>query len=335
MSELRQNMVTKEWVIIASERSKRPEEFHEDSRPLTADRPEHDDECPFCPGNEDPGTEILRKPQTGPWQIRVVKNKYPALSLEGKREKIFDGVNRRISGVGYHEVIIGSPRHNTCPALESQQEIVLMLETFRERGRKISLDPRVQQIVYFENHGPTAGSSIVHPHTQLIGLPIISYDSRARIEEARRYFEDTGRCVHCMTLEEELRAKSRIITESEHFVAFIPYASLSPFHMWIVPRRHEASFLNAGDDEMMDLGRTVRKITRKLYYGLQDPDYNYIIRSAPLRDVFQEYLHWYLTFVPRVSRSAGFELGSGMFINPTLPEESAAFIRSIPEFGTA
>jgi UDPglucose--hexose-1-phosphate uridylyltransferase len=333
MSELRQNMVTKEWVIIASERAKRPDEFHEESRPLTGDRPTHDPSCPFCPGNEALNAEVMRRPSGGEWQIRVIRNKYPTLSLEGKREKIFDGVNRKISGVGYHEVLIESPRHNTCPALESAAEITQLLETFRDRGRDISHDPRIQQIVYFKNHGISAGSSLVHPHTQLIGLPIISYDSRARIEEARRYYEDTGRCVYCMTVEEELRAKSRIIAESEHFVVFIPYASFSPFHMWIVPRRHEASYLNTTDSELADMGGVLRKIARKLYYGLKDPDYNYIIRSVPLRDVSADSVHWYLTIVPRVSKTAGFEMGSGMFINPTIPEESAAFLRSVPDFG--
>jgi UDPglucose--hexose-1-phosphate uridylyltransferase len=206
-----------------------------------------------------------------------------------------------------------------------------MLHTFRRRGRQIADDSRIEHIVYFRNHGLRAGTSLVHPHTQLIGLPVVSHDSRARIEEARRYFDDTGCCCYCAALASELDARSRIIVESMHFVAFIPYASSSPFHTWIVPRRHDPNFLSATDEQLSDLGNVMRRVLRKLYLGLRDPDYNYIIRSAPLRDVNQEYLHWYVTIVPRLSQAAGFELGSGMFINPTVPEESAGFLRSVKE----
>lgn len=331
MSELRQNMVTKEWVIIATERAKRPEEFTAEPRPLSVERPEREATCPFCPGNENLGVELLRIPDRGPWQIRVLRNKYPALSFEGERERSFDGVHRRMSGVGYHEVLIESPRHNTCPAVETPEEISMMLETFKRRGRQIAEDPRIEHLIWFKNHGIGAGTSLVHPHTQLIGLPVVSHDSRARIEEARRFFDDTGRCVYCRMLEDELQAAKRVIVEGVHFVAFIPYASFSPFHMWVLPRRHEASFLNTTSEELNDLGQVLRSVLRKLYVGLRDPDYNYVVRSAPLRDVEHEYLHWYLTIVPRVSKTAGFELGSGMFINPTLPEESAAFLRSVRE----
>jgi len=331
MSELRQNMATKEWVIIATERARRPEDFNTEPRLLTGERPAREATCVFCPGNEDIALEVLRIPDRGPWQIRALRNKYPALNFTGERQRSFDGVHRRMTGVGYHEVLIESPQHNTCPGLETPDEISMMLSAFKHRGKQIAEDSRVEQIIYFKNHGIRAGTSLVHPHTQLIGLPIVSQDSRARIEEARRFFEDTGRCVHCKMLEDELQAASRIVVEGVHFVAFIPFASSSPFHMWVVPRRHEQSFLNTNDEELADMGGVVRRVMRKMYVGLRDPDYNYIIRSAPLRDVEQEYLHWYLTIVPRLSHSAGFELGSGMFINPTLPEESAAYLRSVKE----
>ncbi len=331
MSELRQNMVTKDWVIIASERKKRPEEFTAEPRVLTGQRPPHEPTCPFCPGNEEPELEILRVPKSGPWQMRAVRNKYPALSSEGERDRTFDGVHRRMSGVGYHEVLIESPVHNTCPALETPEQITAMLELFRDRGRYIAQDSRIEHLIYFENHGLRAGTSMVHPHTQMIGLPMVPNDIRARIEEARRYMDDTGRCVFCKMLEDELQAATRVILQGTHFVAFIPYAPFSPFHMWVVPRRHETSFLDATYVELADLGQLLHRVLRKLYVGLNDPDYNYIIRSAPLRDRSQEFLHWYLTIVPRVSLAAGFELGSGMFINPTLPEESAAFLRSVNE----
>jgi len=331
MPELRQNIATKEWVILATERAKRPEEFVQPQRPLTEDRPEREESCPFCPGNEELELEIMRIPEHGPWQLRVMRNKYPALQIEGERMRTFEGVHRQITGVGYHEVLIESPLHNTCPALESAIEVSLMLEAFKIRGREIAQDPRIEQIIYFKNHGDHAGTSLVHPHTQLIGLPIVPYSIRARTEEARRYFDDTGRCVLCHMLSDELQEYQRVVAKSKYFAAFIPYAALSPFHIWVLPHRHESSFLNASAHELADLGNLMRQVLHKLYVGLRDPDYNYVIRSATLRDLGTEYLHWYVTIVPRVTRSAGFELGSGMFINVAWPEMSAAFLREVDE----
>jgi UDPglucose--hexose-1-phosphate uridylyltransferase len=332
MPEMRQNIATKEWVIISTERAKRPEEFVQPPRLLTQDRPEWEADCPFCPGNEELDLEVMRIPEHGPWQLRVVRNKYPALQREGERMRTFDGVHRQISGVGYHEVLIETPRHNTCPALESAAEVALLLETFKIRGSEIARDPRIEQIIFFENHGEHAGTSLAHPHTQLIGLPIVPYSIRARTEEARRYFDDTGRCVLCHMLDDELKDGRRLVAKSEHFVAFLPYAALSPFHTWILPRRHGSSFLNVTTHEVADLGQLLHHVLHKLYMGLRDPDYNYVIRSAPLRDPGTEYLHWYVTIIPRVTHSAGFELGSGMFINTGLPETSAAFLRAV-EYG--
>jgi UDPglucose--hexose-1-phosphate uridylyltransferase len=331
MPELRQNIASKEWVVIATERATRPEELAQPPRPTTENRPKWEEGCPFCPGNEELDLEVMRIPERDPWQLRVVRNKYPALQLEGERMRIFEGVHRQISGVGYHEVLVESPLHNTCPALESAIEVSLMLEAFKIRGREIAQDQRIEQIIYFKNHGDRAGTSLVHPHTQLIGLPIVPYSIRARAEEARRYFDDTGRCVLCHMLSEELKDGQRVVAMSKFFAAFIPYAALSPFHIWILPRRHESNYLNATAHELADLGGLMRTVLRKLYVGLRDPDHNYVIRSAPLHDLGPEYLHWYVTIVPRVTRSAGFELGSGMFINVALPETSAAFLREVDD----
>lgn len=333
MPELRQNIATKEWVIIATERAKRPEDFVQPHRPLTEHRPEWDADCPFCPGNEELELEVMRIPEHGPWHLRVLRNKYPALQREGERVRSFDGVHRQISGVGYHEVLVEAPRHNTCPALETATEVTLMLEAFKIRGKEIASDPRIEQIVFFKNHGEDAGTSLAHPHTQLIGLPIVPYHIRARTEEARRYFDDTGRCVLCHMLSDELDDGHRLVAQNKYFVAFIPYAALSPFHIWILPRDHGSNFLNVTSYELTDLGQLLRQVLHKIYVGLRDPDYNYVIRSAPIHDPGTEYLHWYVSVIPRVTQSAGFELGSGMFINTALPETSAAFLRAVDDQG--
>ena len=331
MSELRQNMATRDWVVVASARAKRPDDYASEKRELTGDRPERDPDCPFCPGNEEPALEIGRVPETGPWQVRVVRNKYPALTPAGEPVRTAEGVHRCISGVGYHEVVIESPRHNTCLALETPEDVALFLSVFQGRARTLADDARVEHVICFKNHGETAGTSLVHPHAQLVALPVVPHEIRVRAEEARRHFDDNGSCVFCDMLADEVEDGSRVIVESEHFVAFVPFAAPSPFRTWVLPRRHESSFLRATNAELADLAGVLRRVLKKIYVGLSDPDYNYVIRSASVQDQDQDYLHWYVSIIPRVARTAGFELGSGMYINPALPEANADFLRSVRE----
>lgn len=329
MPELRQNIATREWVIIATERAKRPAQFVQPPKDRIEDRPVYDSECPFCPGNEEHDLERLCLPAVGPWQTRVVANRYPALQEDGPRERRFDGVHRTINGVGYHEVVVESRLHNTCPALESAVDVMRTIQAFQQRGQTISTDLRIEQVVYFKNHGRRAGASLAHPHAQIVALPVVPNDIRVRIQEARRNYDDHGECVYCRMRFEEEQQQQRIVVNSDYFTAFIPYAAYSPFHMWIVPHTHRASFLDASAIEIADLGYVLRTVLRKLYLGLNDPDYNYVLRSCPERERSTTSLHWYVSLVPHVTRLAGFEMGSGMFINSALPEESAAFLRAI------
>ena len=206
MPELRQNLATKEWVVIATERAKRPHELSTGpARTLTHERPSFVPNCPFCPGNEHetPG-EILRWPAEGPWRLRVFPNKFAALNRKGARVHCLDGLHRKLSGVGFHEVLIESPLHNTTPALQSVEDLTLTLKAFQTRGREIMDDPRVEQIFYFKNHGASAGTSLEHPHCQLLALPMVPYDVRRRIDELRRTFDDDGVCPICQMIEMEL-----------------------------------------------------------------------------------------------------------------------------------
>lgn len=330
MAELRQNMVTKEWVIIANERAKRPVDYIESkNRATTETQPLYDASCPFCPGNEELDLEIERFPPNGNWQTRAVYNRYPALSKEGDLTRTFNGVHRSISGVGHHEIVVESPRHNTTLPLMKSEEIKFLLETFYNRGWGIRKDARIEQVIYFKNHGERAGASLKHPHSQIIGLPVVPNNIRHRIDEARRYFDDTGTCAYCTMMQDELKNQERLVEVSDHFVAFVLYAAPSPFHTWIIPRKHSVSFLYSQPEEFKDLSHLLRKVLRRLYIGLRDPAYNLIIRSAPVKEISNDYLHWYITIIPRLSRTAGFELGSGIFINPAIPEESAAFLRDV------
>ncbi len=329
MSEIRLNAITRDWVIIATERSKRPDEFAS-AFTKAIEMPQYRSDCPFCLGNElITGPESLRISDGNSWRVRAVANKFPALSNVGERVRQVKGMNRCLSGVGVHEVIIEHPRHDLTIALMDLEDIANILQVYRQRYSTLKLDPRVETIIIFKNHGKAAGTSLEHPHSQLAGTPIVPYQLRIRAQEAIRYFDDTGECIFCQTLQEEIAIGERIVVAGEHFVAFIPYAALSPFHLWIFPRRHTSSFDEITDVEITDLAKMLKILLGKLFYGLNNPDYNYTIRSIPTADESASYFHWYLALIPRTSVAAGFELGTGMFINTTLPEESAAFLRAV------
>jgi len=329
MPELRQNRFTKEWVIMATERAKRPEELRlvrEVHRP-----PHYSPTCPFCPANEHLAPpEVYRFPRAdGPWQVRVVPNKYPALSPEGQPEWHIERSRRSIRGVGIHEVIVETPDHARTTALLSHSEVIAILRCHRDRFREVSTDPRVAHVTIFKNHGVEAGTSLEHPHSQLIGAPVISSQVRQRVYEALRHFDEFGECIFCAVMQEELGEATRIVLASEHFVVMEPFASPGPFSTYIYPRRHMASFGDINDAELVDMASVLRVVLAKLYVGLADPDYNYSIRTAPAEAAGVKYYHWYLSVIPRLTRVAGFELGSGLFINPVLPEQAAEFLRAV------
>jgi UDPglucose--hexose-1-phosphate uridylyltransferase len=329
MPELRQNIITREWVVIATERAKRPDEFVKD-RPVRPLVPSFEPTCPFCVGNEQmTRRESYRVTDGKSWRVRVVLNKFPALSPDGDRVRRSDGIYRSMTGVGVHEVVIEHPRHDITTALMSPAEVLAILQAYRQRYGELRKDPRIEAVIIFKNHGEGAGTSLQHPHAQIAATPIVPTQIRRRLDEAVRYFDETGECVFCQTLRQELRARERIVYENASFVAFIPYAALSPFHLWIFPRRHMSSFDAVMDGELEHLAVAMRTVLAKLHRGLGDPDYNFSIRSIPVRTGPTDYFHWYVAIVPRVTKTAGFEIGSGMFINTALPEASAEFLRGV------
>ncbi len=330
MPELRQNYATRQWVIIASERSRRPSHFAEASdRQLTQERPAHDPTCPFCPGNEELDLEVERHPAHNPWETRAVRNKYPALAFDGVVQEQRDGVQRSIPAVGHHEVVIDHPLHNTTLGLMQPPEVTALLETLQRRGRVISSDPRIKQTIIFKNHGRRAGASLAHPHCQVIGLPVVPDITRNRLNLAREHMHEHGEHPIQRMLHDELQSGERLVMVTEHFAAFVLYAALSPFHMWVVPRRPRASFLHATPVELRDLATVLCSVLRRVYVGLNDPDFNMVIRTAPVSDEHNPLFHWYITIILRLSFLAGFEMGTGIYINPSLPEESARFLRAV------
>ena len=333
MPELRQDPASREWIVIAAERAKRPSEFktvkeHED-------RPAYVATCPFCKGNEaqtPPENFAIREDEpNGPdWYVRVVPNTFPALTPSGDMtRRVESGFFRKTDGVGHHEIIVETPRHDHELATMDTAQLERVVFAYRQRFHQLKQDPRVENIIIFRNHGKAAGTSIIHAHSQLIATSVVPNLLRERIEAATNYYDDTGRCLLSDILEKELEVGSRIVDENHTFVAFHPFAPRQPFETWIVPKKMKPSFGSIDDDECRHFAAILRRALYRLYAGLGDPDFNYVIHTAPVRDESHSYYAWYLQILPRISTPAGFEIGSGMSINATFPEETAAFIRNI------
>ncbi|MEJ2744437.1 MAG: galactose-1-phosphate uridylyltransferase [bacterium] len=331
MPELRRNMATGEWVVLATERAKRPEEFSRRAA-VTTELPARMSNCPFCQGNESMTPPALAQIGDGKtWRIRVVNNAFGAFSTTGSLSPRGNEYMRSIDAVGHHEVIIQTPAHNKPEPLldpEQMRDIVLM---YRDRHRFMEGDPRVELIIPFKNHGLMAGTSLVHPHAQIAGVPIVPTHLVHRTEEPLHYYREQRSCVFCAMLAEEMKAGERIVEENEAFVALIPFAAATPFETWIIPRAHRPSFGAIDDGEAHLFASLLRSVLRRLYYGLQNPDYNYMIRSAPREHREAPFLHWYAKIIPRLTKVAGFEMGTGMFINTARSEESAEFLRGVKE----
>ena len=327
MSEIRYNSITGDWVIIAVERSKRPMNFKDAT--AAANIPAYVETCPFCAGNESasPDEEFRISDDRGGWRIRTVRNKFSALSFKGEPIALNHG-QRTINGVGRHEVIIESPKHNRFMAFHSPQETADLFSVYLNRFNAFYEDKRVKHVILYKNHGPEAGTSLEHPHSQVVGTPVVPGQVVQRIELAERSYRESGQCLFCRTIEEEVAGQKRLVAETAHFIAFIPFASLSPYHVWIFPKEHSACFSAISAAALSDLGTLLVKVLGKLYTALKNPSFNFVIRSLSPQEADLPYFHWYLAIVPRISKAAGFELGTGMYINSSVPEDSAENLRN-------
>ncbi len=333
MPELRQDPTTKEWIIIATERAKRPHEFK--SAVKRAEQPAFDEHCPFCPGHEtQTPPELLARRQAGAanepgWTVRVTPNKFAALVPEGSPERhMVQDYFRRMDGVGYHEVIIETPVHNHFISRMQPGEIEAILHAYRDRYLALRADRRVKLILIFKNHGEAAGTSLLHPHSQLVATPVVPGYVRRKYDEAIRYSEATGHCLYCDLIGAERSDGVRILQETPHFLVFHPFASQSPFETWVLPKRHQSAYGHISLEEVSDLAVVMKGVLGRLAELLNDPDYNYVLHSAPADAEEEEYCHWHLQIVPRLTRIAGFEIGSGMRINTARPEDTARFWRA-------
>ncbi|MBN8729782.1 MAG: galactose-1-phosphate uridylyltransferase [Acidobacteria bacterium] len=328
MPELRKDPVTGRWVIIATERARRPMDFHREPVKIQGARL-----CPFCPGQElKTPPEVLSFRDTGGanapgWRVRVVPNKFPALRVEGQLDREGEGLYDKMNGIGAHEVIVESPVHESTLAELQEKNVEEVFWAFRERILDLRKDRRLRYILIFKNHGELAGASLEHTHSQLIGLPVVPKRVQEELDGAKRHFDYRERCVFCDIVKQEARDMRRVVLETEHFLAITPYASRFAFETWIVPRRHESHFENAESSVMRNLAWVVRAALRKMDRVLEWPAYNMVMHSSPVQEGPLEHYHWHIELIPKISKVAGFEWGTGFYINPTPPEEAADFLR--------
>ena len=337
MSELRWDPLKEHWVIIATERGRRPRDYH-------MERAVQDSEvCPFCYGFEGktpPEIFSIRnygEPNNPGWQVRVIPNKYPALRVEGVVKSRGYGLYDVRDGIGAHEVIIETPDHTKGMADFTPQEITNVLFAYRARLLDLRNDLRLRHLVLFKNHGAQAGATLSHSHSQLIAVPLTPPVAAKELRVCRHFYEAHERCIFCDIIEFELKEGARVVIENADFVVLTPYAACFPFELRLYPRHHAHDFAAMNDRQLTELGVTMKDMLLRIKTVLKDPAYNFILHTAPpqqSRPGRPEYwssisydYHWHIELVPRLTQIAGFEWGTGFFINPTSPEETAAFLR--------
>lgn len=330
MPELRKDPVTDRWVIISTDRAKRPGDFSRERAVIHGGA-----FCPFCPGNESktPPEILAYRPNqdgqrnTAGWNLRVIPNKFPALGIEGDLNRLADGMFDKMNGIGAHEVVIETPNHMETLATMPVKRVEDLLWAYRDRILDLKRDQRFKYVLVFKNHGEAAGASLEHPHSQLIALPILPKQVAEELEGAKRFFARKERCIFCEIIHQETEARVRVAAENQDFLTLEPYAPRFPFETWILPKHHEAAFENSPTQTYENLARMLKEILSKAVRVLDNPAYNLVLHSSPLQENTNDYYHWHLEIIPKLTKTAGFEWGTGFYINPTPPEEAARFLR--------
>ena len=329
MPELRKDPITGRWVIISTDRGKRPSDFLRESVV-----PKGQSLCPFCPGQESKTPpEILvygrngSGPNTPGWGIRVVPNRYPALGIEGNLDREGEGLFDKMNGVGAHEVIIETPEHQASLATLPERGVEDVFWAYRDRMLDLKNDKRFRYVLIFKNHGEAAGASVDHPHSQLIALPIVPRRVREEVDSCWHYYDEKERCIFCDIIRQERDTGERVVSENEHFITLAPYASRFPFETWLLPKVHSSSYENNQSSMYASLARMMKDTMMRLDAALDRPAYNFMIHTSPIGEEINDHYHWHIEIIPKLTKVAGFEWGTGFYINPTPPEEAARFLR--------
>ena len=330
MPELRKDPILGRWVIISTERGKRPSDF---ASPSKTREPKM---CPFCPGFEHltpPEIFAVRpdnsEPNSPGWVLRVISNKYPALKIEGDLNREGEGMFDKMNGVGAHEVIIETPHHHLDLVDLPVHEIEMVIDAYRMRMMDLRNDIRFRYVMIFKNQGEMAGASLEHAHSQLIATPIIPKRVHEELEGAKQYYGYKERCVFCDIIRQELSQGIRIVLQNEEMIVIEPFAARFPFETWILPKRHATHFDKSSDKMYAGFAAILKETLMKLKIALNDPPFNYVIHSGPLMEGYEREYHWHVEIFPKLTKIAGFEWGTGFYINPTPPEAAADYLNEI------
>ena len=339
MPELRKDPIIGRWVIIATERAKRPDQF---SGQVQEAPPEKD--CHFCEGHESetpPEIYAVRpkqpRPNTSGWELRVVPSIAPFLKIEGDLDRRGKGLYDIMNGIGAHEIVVETNSHIDNMADLSEEQIAKVITCYIDRINDLEKDKRFKYVLVFKNHGWAAGGGTTrHSRSQLIATPVNPKRVKEELVGARFYYNYHERCVFCDLIKQELESKDRVILDLDGFIAISPFAARFPFEVWILPKKHSCNFTSLDAQGRLSLGRVMKKVLSKLKKGLNDPPYNYILHTAPFRreklgywkSIDNDY-HWHIEIIPRITRVAGFEWGTGFYICPLPPEDAAKFLREV------
>jgi len=332
MPELRKDPIIGRWVIISTERTLRPMDYKIEKEKSKADL----SKCPFEPGNEKmTPSEIMsyRDPKTKKdepgWWIRVVPNKFPALKVEGELDKRGIGLYDMMNGIGAHEIVIETPNHYEEIYNIPEKGIEEILWAWRDRMIDLSKDKRFKYILVFKNKGSQAGASLEHPHSQIIALPIVPIRVSEEVKYSKQYFEYKDRCIFCDIIKQEVGERKRIVEENKDFVSFIPFAPRFPFELWILPKKHASDYTQINKRDLSSLAIVLKRTLQRFIKALDDPPFNLMIHTAPLEEPNLPYYHFHIEITPRLTKVAGFEWATGFYINPTKPEDTAAYLREV------
>ena len=330
MPDLRRDPIVGRWVIISTDRSARPYDFTQ----LLPSRPISTALCPFCPGQErlTPKEIMAYRPQPSEanapnWSVRVVPNKFPALQVEGDLGREGLGLYDRMNGIGAHEVIIETPGHKDSLADLPAKTIEDILWAYRDRIIDLKKDLRFRYILIFKNHGAAAGATLEHSHSQLIALPIVPTSVQNELDGCRAHYQQKERCIYCDILRQDQSDGDRLVLENPEFVCVTPFAARFPFEMWVIPKRHAGHFEESQKAQLEFLARILSDALRRMGKVLGKPAYNFVLHSSPLHENTGDFYHWHFEIIPKLTQVAGFEWGTGFYINPVSPEESAKFLR--------
>ncbi|MBS3817914.1 galactose-1-phosphate uridylyltransferase [bacterium] len=337
MSQIREDPITGRWVIIAPERNRRPHPAPTSSHPS----PSHEKDCPFCEGNEDqtpPEEYAVREKGSEPdkpgWRIRVFPNKFPALDSSKSSSRHSRGNFCWMEGAGVHEVVVETPSHAQQMSDLHDSHLQEVLKTYQERIRNIEETSTCHYIQVFKNRGELAGASQSHTHSQIVATPLLSARIKDKIEIAEKFFQETQRCRICQIIKQESQEKDRLIQQNQHFCMIAPFASRFAYEMHVYPFRHSAYYREISEEELKSLSQIIKKSISTLKEKLFSPPFILILNQGPnprmvwknWRSIHKSY-HWHIEIFPVLSPLAGFERGTGFYINPVSPEKAAEYFR--------